>query len=214
MSARIGKGDTVRCTHGEPDDGLFAGRNYEVKEIYASSAYDAYIDVGVAPDGWNLSRFEKVERPVRVVEDEAVADVVGPNAVLFVPDGAFDATEPEDKADLYVEPEPLKEGDWAQIWVMVLKPDLIGEVWKVALDGEASKEAYVRSDAIVRPDAGQVPPWLKPAQCTSLTLTTSLTSFWRCDKNEHGDDEPHKSMTGERWTTEQEVGRITESGAS
>lgn len=139
MSARISKGDTVRCTHGEPDSGLFVGRNYEAKEVYVRSATgDAYIDVGVDPDGWRAERFEKVE-----------------------PEHA----EPEDKDDLYVEPEPLKEGDWCLIWAQfdTVEPDDDGDV-TVDVPGSGLGTQYVRADAIVRPDAGQVPPWVKPAE--------------------------------------------------
>jgi hypothetical protein len=83
---------------------------------------------------------------------------------------APDATEPEDKADLYVEPEPLKEDQNVLVWARVVdaKPDSDGEV-EVSLrraDGYDTSYAttYTLPDAIVRPDAGQVPPWVKPVE--------------------------------------------------
>lgn len=83
------------------------------------------------------------------------------------------AAEPEDKDDLYVEPEPLRKGDAVLVWVTVdgrvdsdgdvrLKPAFFGEV------DPTMEHFYSRSDAIVRPDAGQVPPWVKPAQTNDI----------------------------------------------
>jgi hypothetical protein len=74
--------------------------------------------------------------------------------------------EPEDATDAYVEPEPLKEGDHVLVWAKVVdpKPDSDGDLEVVlgrAPGGMVDElEAYVRADAIVRPDAGQQPPWL------------------------------------------------------
>lgn len=187
MSARISKGDTVRCTHGEPDSGLFVGRNYEAKEVYVRSATgDAYIDIGVDPDGWRAERFEKVE-----------------------PEHA----EPEDKDDLYVEPEPLKAGDWALAWVRIEapKPDKDGDVSvsvPLATVSEIESGVYFRADAIVRPDAGQVPPWVKPARCTSLIERTadSLPVLMRCE-GEAGHQTMHV-VGWVAWTDTEAYGRV------
>jgi hypothetical protein len=77
--------------------------------------------------------------------------------------------EPEDATDASVEPEPLRKGDHVLVWVTVdgradsdedvrLKPAFFGEV------DPSMEHFYSRTDAIVRPDAGQVPPWVKPVE--------------------------------------------------
>lgn len=122
-----------------------------------------------------------------------------------------DAAEPEDKADLYVEPEPLKAGDWALAWVRIEapKPDKDGDVSvsvPLATVSEIESGVYFRADAIVRPDAGQVPPWVKPAQCTSL-WEASPNDYARCIKDEHDDTEQH-NRPGIFWTDAEAYGRV------
>ena len=130
-----------------------------------------------------------------------------------------DATEPEDKADLYVEPEPLKAGDWIQVWARVDDNEDVD----VAVESGHTRlrlfmaddwfHAGVRNDAIVRPDAGQVPPWVKPARCTSLWEAGGR--YARCDLNDGHKGDPHGTQAeGWMWTTADEAGRITEGGAS
>lgn len=78
--------------------------------------------------------------------------------------------EPEDKDDLYVEPEPLKEGDWVLVWAKVEDEQYINTESNVLLSvvdiDDAPGNVWARYDAIVRPSAGQVPPWVKPAPLT------------------------------------------------
>lgn len=78
-----------------------------------------------------------------------------------------DAAEPEDKDDLFVEPEPLKEGDWCLVWARIERPEVdedgdIPLVFRAGDGGDAS--GYAHPDAIVRPSAGQVPPWVRPVE--------------------------------------------------
>lgn len=121
-----------------------------------------------------------------------------------------DAAEPEDKDDLYVEPEPLKEGDWVQVWAQVktARPDEHGE-FEVCLhfqDGARTAGIFVRPDAIVRTDAGQVPPWVKPAQCSSLLMVDKTTNLRQCVRPEDGHDE-HVAY-GVVWTDAEAYGRV------
>lgn len=78
----------------------------------------------------------------------------------WVPARYFEKVEPEDKDDLYVEPEPLKEGDAVLVWAMVTdpKPGEFG-LTSVRLHGD-DEDVYAYPGHVVRPDAGQVPPWL------------------------------------------------------
>lgn len=77
-----------------------------------------------------------------------------------------DAPEPEDTDD--VEPEPLKEGDWVQVWARVEDEQYVNSESNVLLSvvdiDDAPGNVWARHDAIVRPDAGQVPPWVKPVE--------------------------------------------------
>lgn len=78
--------------------------------------------------------------------------------------GIDTGVEPEGATDAYVEPEPLKEGDWVHVWAQVdnAQPDMDGDLTVTVPMGVGNVESgvYVRPDAIVRPDAGQVPPWV------------------------------------------------------
>lgn len=106
------------------------------------------------------------------------------------------------KDDLYVEPEPLKEGDWVQVWAQVNRlADDDGDLLLVSRAyGEAamtSRKFYTRSDAIVRPDAGQVPPWVKPARCTSLRHIADDNVYVRCvEDSDHSSDHGAGYMGG------------------
>lgn len=114
------------------------------------------------------------------------------------------------------QPEPLKGGDWVQIWAKVHDPSpKDGELvaLRVRIRGGGMAIAYTTDDAIIRPDAGQMPPWVKPARCTSLKRTMgNRYAVWQCTHNA-----PHNDMhkCGDAaWTTADESGRITERGAS
>ena len=72
-----------------------------------------------------------------------------------------------------VEPEPLKEADAVLVWAKVANGGIQDseDMFRVWINPDGARFALVvqvEPDAIVRPDAGQVPPWAKPAQCTSL----------------------------------------------
>ena len=66
-----------------------------------------------------------------------------------------------------VEPEPLKDDAVVLVWARVRSavPDCDGEI-KIALHRADSqdKEYWTLPDGIVRPNEGQVPPWIEPAQ--------------------------------------------------
>jgi hypothetical protein len=91
-----------------------------------------------------------------------------------------DAPEPEDKADLYVEPEPLKEGDWVQVWAQVVdgRPDGEGEIEIRSLRAsDRYYSTYTLPDAIVRPSAGQVPPWLEVERAEAKAISAIKTAL-------------------------------------
>lgn len=94
--------------------------------------------------------------------------------ITYLPDSA----EPEDKDDLYVEPEPLKEGDWCLVWAQfdTVEPDDDGDV-TVDVPGSGLGTQYVRADAIVRPDAGQVPPWITAEQDEAKAISAIKTAL-------------------------------------
>ena len=79
--------------------------------------------------------------------------------------------EPEDATDAYDEPEPLKEGDWVQVWAQISRPRSGSDTecrffFGVKNADGTPKDSYderVRNDAIVRP-ADEVPPWVKPVE--------------------------------------------------
>lgn len=124
--------------------------------------------------------------------------------------------EPEDKDDLYVEPEPLKEGDWVQVWARIERPEVDedGEILLVFRAGDGGDASgYAHPDAIVRPDAGQVPPWVKPAQCTSLLMIDKTTNLRQCTRD--GDDHDNHVAYGASWKDHEAYGRVVVSdGAS
>ena len=65
-----------------------------------------------------------------------------------------------DNSEDATEPEPLKVGDAVLVWARVGTADVRGmRVFTVDATG-GEWDAMTRPDAIVRPDAGQVPPWL------------------------------------------------------
>lgn len=107
-------------------------------------------------------------------DDACVETVTEPSSV----DNSEDATdEPqrsphqERSAELFLadalEPEPLKKDDVVLVWARVRSavPDSDGEI-KIALHRADSqdKEYWTLPDGIVRPDEGQVPPWIEPAK--------------------------------------------------
>lgn len=127
---------------------------------------------------------------------------------------ATTCAELEDKDDLYVEPEPLKEDDAVLLWARVVdaKPDSDGEV-EVSLrraDGYQTSYAttYTLPDAIVRPDAGQVPPWVKPARCTSLLMVDKTTNLRQCTRDGQQAHTIHQDSRGTTWVTAAEYGRV------
>jgi hypothetical protein len=137
-----------------------------------------------------------------------------PNPAFKVGTGGW-ATQPEDATDAYVEPEPLKEGDWCLVWAQfdTVEPDDDGDV-TIEVPGSGLGTQYARADAIVRPDAGQVPPWVKPARCTSLHFIADEDIYVRCMH-----DSPHVGVHGTRLSPgfkqwDDDDARITESGAS
>jgi hypothetical protein len=70
-----------------------------------------------------------------------------------------------DEADediAYIEDEPLKEGDWVQVWAQYVTSYDSGEL-HLRVSGAGGYVA-AHPDAIVRPSAGQVPPWVKPVE--------------------------------------------------
>ena len=84
----------------------------------------------------------------------------------------FEKVGPEDKADLYVEPEPLKEGDWVQVWAQVeeqpAEVDEPGDMWlSIPYDSHGHMAStYVASFNIIRTD--DTPPWVKEESVSLL----------------------------------------------
>lgn len=74
------------------------------------------------------------------------------------------------KEDLFedaddVEPEPLKEGDWCLVWMKYERTDNLHIVHASLTEPSGvGREVYVHPDAIVRPAAGDLPPWVKPIE--------------------------------------------------
>ena len=112
--------------------------------------------------------------------------------------------------DTDVEPEPLKEGDWVQVWAQVnRRADSDGDLLLISSAyGEAapsSTKFYARSDAIVRPSAGQVPPWVKPERCTSLYMGDG--ALWQCDARPDHAAALH-GFGAFTWNDAEEYGRV------
>lgn len=190
MSAQFKPGDRVEYV-GNPKSGYVS--NYLIGK-HGTVAQQENLSRGSVPVKWD-------HRPL-------VVDGVLALNIRHLPD----APEPEDTDD--PEPEPLKEGDWVQVWAQVnrLRSDgdtVIRFFYGVKHADGTPKDHYderVRNDAIVRPAAGQVPPWVKPAQCTSL-WEASPNDYARCIKDEHDDTERH-NRPGVFWTTAEEYGRV------
>lgn len=132
-------------------------------------------------------------------------------AALPVPvDHLPDATEPEDKDDLHVEPEPLKEGDWCLVWGQVDKVE--SPAGSFVSIGRSGERRYFAANAIVRPDAGQVPPWVKPVRCTSLLRMSDGFIVVQCEGptgHQHERDIPKDHEAGEWiWTDAEAYGRV------
>ena len=108
----------------------------------------------VAPNDWRNANFADQ----RLMDEGLYND----RTLTHLPD----ATRPEDATDAYVEPEPLKEGDAVLVWAKVVDPerDDLGDFAIDVMYGATFDRTFARIDAIVRPDAGQVPPWVKPAE--------------------------------------------------
>lgn len=143
-------------------------------KIQSAAARDAYFTKVAASNAWTYTD------GMGNTDSPAALDEAGPARTLtHLPD----APEPEDTDD--VESEPLKEDQHVLVWARVLdaKPDGDGEV-EVSLhraDGYQTSYAttYTLPDAIVRPDAGQVPPWVKPRR----TEAEVLAEVMGCDNH-------------------------------
>lgn len=148
------------------------------------------------------------------------SDAIGTRTLTHLGDGLADwerellaEVDAEDKDDLYVEPEPLKIDQPVLVWALVERADGAEEV-----DLAVHRGAYrfnhsvpdVDINAIVRPDAGQVPPWAKP-EATDPTLPTHA-DFARACKN-FADALRPAAEAAER-AVEQMMRAIREGGAS
>lgn len=88
--------------------------------------------------------------------------------------------EPEDRDDLYVEPEPLKEGDWCLAWVQVDNPRANDDGNIMVAIPRVNRfwlMANIQPDAIVRPSAGQVPPWLEVERAEAKAISAIKTAL-------------------------------------
>jgi len=188
MSAQFKKDDEVRCVNADGSGGeLTAGA------IYTVTAAKDYGPLG----------------------HQVLVNAAAHN--LWWREDRFEKVEPKDKTDAYVEPEPLREGDWVQVWARV---DALQETTAcVEFPGNAAVsplDAVVPLSAIARTD--DTPPWVKPERCTSLKARTDSegeTVFLRCHLVGHHVDHGSKFLGGRYdWTTAEEHGRITEGGAS
>lgn len=162
----------------------------------------------VAADG-EIKRFNRTLTHLPDAPEPEDTDDVEPEEELAVWEKAL-------LAEVDVEPEPLKEGDALLIWARVrgFADDRAVHVDITTRHAHALR-LVPHADAIVRPDAGQVPPWVKPARCTSLYQGAPTHALWRCDKPEHNEIIPHGTDGScSTWTTADEAGRITEGGAS
>jgi hypothetical protein len=175
------EGETVRCFGGWLSDrGINligpsqAAPNhkpeYEPREFSVSATMMSGVD-------W--SRVEKVQwtRNGKIIATGTLGPLV-PNAHedAFTFDvEPITATQPEDATDAYVEPEPLKEGDAVLVWARVDKTGLAGGTRVYLLDsGEGEWDAITSNDAIVRPSAGQVPPWINVATANVAAIARVL----------------------------------------
>ena len=93
--------------------------------------------------------------------------------------------EPEDATDAYVEPEPLKEDQHVLVWAKVVRESDDSVYVSVGSEDLDWRQAWVGADAIVRPDAGSLPPWVKPARCTSLFMVNRI-KLRQCGRPDDG----------------------------
>lgn len=114
--------------------------------------------------------------------------------------------------------EPLRKDEWVQVWARVEepKPDFDGDIelrldrTNVMASGERWSAVWARPDAIVRPNAGQVPPWVKPAQCTSLKDMSDSVRI-QCAKDADVLAHMHRTVYAGvevRWPDEEAYGRV------
>ena len=87
--------------------------------------------------------------------------------------------EPEDATDAYVEPEPLKEGDWVQVWAQVSQadPDEEGDVHLWAGEKREYSGFYLKPDSpgIIRTDS--TPPWVKVEDVEAKAISAIRTAL-------------------------------------
>ena len=104
-----------------------------------------------------------------------------PRTITHLPEHA----EPEDATAAYVEPEPLKEDQHVLVWAKVVRESDDSVYVSVGSEDLDWRQAWVGADAIVRPDAGSLPPWVKPARCTSLFMVNRI-KLRQCGRPDDG----------------------------
>lgn len=144
--------------------------------------------------------------------DAEMASCVMPRTLTRLGDGLADwerellaEVDAEDKDDLYVEPEPLKEGDWCLVWAEVQGSEWSDDTTPVHLPVPDPDLIFVPRDAIVRPDAGQVPPWVKaveePAGLGAVVVVNTNGRKWVRSRPGYAD--PWQQVGGDgqrRWS--------------
>jgi hypothetical protein len=146
MSTQFKPGDTVR------------GDDYARLPIGAKTVWKHCADSdGLPAEKVNFNAWREgtgLSAPIRTDAEMSL-----PRTITHLPD----ATQPEDATGAYVEPEPLKEGDAVLVWAKVEREGDDKNNFYVSVGSEDLdwRKAWVDTAAIVRPDAGQVPPWVK-----------------------------------------------------
>lgn len=170
MSAQEFKpGDRVRCIETWTTHVIDSGDEFTVEDVDPTTRNG--LEVFVQGEWVPARYFEKVEPAPMFKPGDPVwiypAELDGKPAWAI--QRQTDATEPEDKDDLYVEPEPLKEGDWVQVWAKFVREDNLGALvvaTPTGAGGEGCRNTYASPDAIIR--TNDAPPWVNAAEKAAI----------------------------------------------
>lgn len=104
-------------------------------------------------------KIARLNREITITEK-----IDGTNAAVIVTEEGEVAAQSR-KNLITPEAEPLKEGDWVQVWAQVheFKSESLASV-EIKMRHGNTFEVVPHPDAIVRPSAGQAPPWVKPIE--------------------------------------------------
>jgi hypothetical protein len=179
-----------------------SGDDYERLPVGSVVEYgNVFVRTKVAPNHW--TRNDGHDAPAANLDMSFLADATlthlpdatQPTSVRVSGGAETDSADVEplsepsvDNSEHLTEPEPLKEGDWEPViqplevddwalaWVQILPSgQALANGWdyRVAIGGTQAT-SFIRADAIVRPDAGQVPPWVNVATANVAAIARVL----------------------------------------